>query len=232
MIRLFQFAPALGLPNASPFCMKVETYLRMAGLPFEAVNHGNPLKGPRGKLPYIDDGGTVVADSSFIVGHLKRVHGDPLDGWLTPTLHAQGLAFQRLMEEHLYWAVVHTRWAEPAGWAVTRPGFFGQLSPPLRWVFPLLARRGLLSQLRGQGLGRLKREEILARGSADIIAISDFLADRPYLLGDKPSSYDATAHAFLANLLWAPLDTPLRQLARSRPNLDAYCQRMKARYFG
>ncbi len=178
------------------------------------------------------DGGTVVADSSFIVGHLKRVHGDPLDGWLTPAQHAQGLAFQRLMEEHLYWAVVYTRWAEPAGWAVTRPGFFGQLSPPLSWVFPLLARRGLLSQLRGQGLGRLKREEILDRGCADIIAISDFLADKPYLLGDKPSSYDATAHAFLANLLWAPLDTPLRQQARSRPNLDAYCGRMKVRYYG
>lgn len=32
MIKLHQLAPAFGLPNASPFCMKVETYLRMAGL--------------------------------------------------------------------------------------------------------------------------------------------------------------------------------------------------------
>ena len=38
VIRVHQFAPALGLPNASPFCMKLETYLRMAGLPFELVN--------------------------------------------------------------------------------------------------------------------------------------------------------------------------------------------------
>ncbi len=38
MIKLFQFAPAFGLPNASPFCMKLETYLRMAGLPFQLVN--------------------------------------------------------------------------------------------------------------------------------------------------------------------------------------------------
>lgn len=29
MIQLQQFAPAFGLPNASPFCMKLETYLRM-----------------------------------------------------------------------------------------------------------------------------------------------------------------------------------------------------------
>ncbi len=38
MLRVYQFAPAFGLPNASPFCMKLETWLRMAGLPFEPVN--------------------------------------------------------------------------------------------------------------------------------------------------------------------------------------------------
>jgi len=53
MIKLFQFAPAFGLPNASPFCMKLETYLRMAGLPFELVNSGDVMKAPNHKLPYI-----------------------------------------------------------------------------------------------------------------------------------------------------------------------------------
>jgi hypothetical protein len=37
LITLHQFAPAFGLPNASPFCMKLETYLRMAGLPCETA---------------------------------------------------------------------------------------------------------------------------------------------------------------------------------------------------
>ncbi len=32
MIVLYQFPPAFGLPNASPFCMKLETWLRMAQL--------------------------------------------------------------------------------------------------------------------------------------------------------------------------------------------------------
>ena len=44
MIKLYQFAPAFGLPNASPFCMKMETYLRMAGLPYELVNSGDVMK--------------------------------------------------------------------------------------------------------------------------------------------------------------------------------------------
>jgi hypothetical protein len=33
MIKLHQFATAFGLPNTSPFCVKLENYLRMTGLP-------------------------------------------------------------------------------------------------------------------------------------------------------------------------------------------------------
>ena len=84
MIRLYQFAPAFGLPNASPFCMKLETYLRMAGLPYELVNSGDVLRAPKGKLPFIDDGGTRLADTSFIIEYLKGRYGEPLDASLTP----------------------------------------------------------------------------------------------------------------------------------------------------
>jgi glutathione S-transferase len=211
--------------------MKVETYLRMAGLPFEAVNDGNIMKAPKGKLPYIDDDGTLVADSSFIIDHLKQRHGDPLDGALTPLQRAQGTAFQRLLEEHLYWAVLHTRWVDAQGWPKTRDAFFGSLPLPLRWIMPPLARRGLVAELRGHGMGRHSPQEIAALGCLDITALADFLGDKPFLLGDAPSSFDASAHAFLANVLWAPFDTPLRAQAQARPTLHAYCQRMKTRYY-
>jgi glutathione S-transferase len=230
MIRLHQFAPAFGLPNASPFCMKVEVYLRMAALPYETVN-GNLLKAPKGKLPFIEDGPLRVADSSLIIQHLQRVYGDPLDAALTPLQRAQGLALQRLFEEDLYWALLFTRWVEPAGWEKTRPAFFGSLPWPLSWLVPPLARRGLRGQLRGHGMGRHSREEIHALGCQDLGAVAELLADKPYMLGEQPSTLDATAYAFLANVLWAPVDSPLRAHAAARPNLLAYCQRMKARYF-
>lgn len=232
MIKLYQFAPAFGLPNASPFCMKLETYLRMAGLPFELVNSGDVLKAPKKKLPYIvEDDGAVVADSHFIIEHLKQRRGDPLDAGLSPQDRAVATAFQRLFEENLYWAVVHTRWADEAGWALTRQAFFGALPPPLRWLLPPLARRGLLGQMRGQGMGRHRVDEIHAIGCRDVTAVADFLADKPFMLGEQPRSLDATAYAFLANLLWAPVDSPIQRHARQRPSLEAYCQRMKARYY-
>jgi glutathione S-transferase len=231
MIKVHQFAPAFGLPNASPFCMKLETYLRMAGLPFELVNDGNVMKAPKGKLPYIEDDGRVVADTHFIIEHLKGRYGDPLDASMTSTDRALATAFQRLLEEDLYWAVVHTRWIDDAGWAKTREAFFGALPLPLRWILPPLARRGLRAEMRGHGMGRHDVDQIHAIGCRDVDALADWLGDKPYMLGDQPRSLDASAHAFLANLLWAPVESPIRRRAQARPALEAYCQRMKARYF-
>lgn len=231
MIKVFQFAPAFGLPNASPFCMKLETYLRMAGLPYKLINNGDVMKAPKGKLPYIDDDGTLVSDTHFIIEHLKARYGDPLDAALTPLERAHATAYQRLFEEDLYWAVVHTRWIADAGWAKTREAFFAAMPMPLRLFVPSLARRGLRAEMRGHGMGRHSEAEIHAIGCRDVAAVADFLADKPYMLGASPSSLDATAHAFLANLLWAPVDSPIQRHAQGWPTLEAYCQRMKARYF-
>ena len=61
MIELLQFPPMLGLMNASPFCMKVEVFLRLAGLEYRTVST-SPLRAPKGKLPVIrDEGRTILA---------------------------------------------------------------------------------------------------------------------------------------------------------------------------
>lgn len=233
MIKLHQFAPAFGLPNASPFCMKLETYLRMAGLPFEI-----PLaslraigKAPKGKMPYIEDAGKTLADSTLIIDYLKASYGDPLDGWLSAEQRAVALAFQRLLEENLYWAVVYTRWIEPEGWAKTKVAFFGEMHVPLRWFVPPLARRGLIKEMHGHGMGRHQAGEIHAIGQRDITALANYLGDKPYFMGEQPCALDATVYAFVANLLWAPVASPLQRHAQQYPQLEAYCARMRSRYY-
>lgn len=234
MIRLYQYAPAFGLPNASPFCMKLETYLRMAGLPFETPPATLRVlgKAPKGKMPYIEDGGHVLADTTFIIDHLKTRYGDRLDGWLDAEQKAVACAFQRLMEENLYWAVVHTRWMEPQGWAQTRTAFFATLPVPLNWLLPPLARRGMRRQLYGHGMGRHTGAEILAIGERDITALADFLGSKAYFMGEQACSLDATAYSFLANLVWAPVESALKLHAAQYPQLQAYCERMRERYYG
>ena len=191
----------------------------------------SPLKAPKGKLPYIDDDGETVADSGMIIAHLVRKHGVDPDAKLDAHQRAVATAFTRLFEEHLYWAAIYTRWIDDAGWLRTREAFFGRLPPPLRQLVPALVRRNMRRQLWDQGMGRHSRDEIMALGSADLDAVADFLGDKPFLMGGEASSVDATAYAFLANLLWAPPDSPLREHGRRRSNLEAYCQRMRDTWF-
>ena len=233
MITLYQFAPALGLPNASPFCMKLETYLRMAQLPFDIPRPtlAHMQAAPKGKLPYIVDGGRTLADTSLIIGYLKATYGDPVDGWMNAEQRALALAWQRLLEDHYYWVGVYIRWIEPAGWALSKQVFFKRLPVPLRWLVPPLYRRRIQQQLHGQGIGRHSAEEVHALGRQDLDALAQFLGDKPFLLGEQPCSVDAMAYALLANLLWVPLQHPLKTHAQQYPQLERFCQRMKSRYY-
>jgi len=231
MIVLHQFPPAWGLPNASPFCMKMELYLRMAGLPYRNRYTLELHRAPKGKLPWIADEETVMADSGLIIEYLKRKYGDPLDGNLSELQRAQGLAITRLFEEHLYWAVLYDRWISGAGWELTRKAFFGGMKWPLRIIVPIVARRGIRAELHGQGIGRHPQEQIHALGVADIDALATLLGDKTYFLGEQPTSTDAVAAAFLANILMAPVETPIKAAAEGHDNLVAYCQRMAQQYF-
>jgi Glutathione S-transferase N-terminal domain len=48
MVTLYKFIPAWGLPDLSPFCVKLETYLRLAKIPYE-TQVGDPRKAPKKK---------------------------------------------------------------------------------------------------------------------------------------------------------------------------------------
>ena len=231
MITLYQFQPVFGLPNASPFCMKVENYLRMAHLPYEIAPRANHFKAPKGKLPYIRDNGKIIADSSFIIEYLKATYGDPLDAKLNSLEVAQVLALRRMMEENLYWVLAYWRWVEPQGWKVTKAEFFKPVPALLRGPISALARRGVTRQLWGHGMGRHSAEEVYHIGNTDITALADFLRDKPFFMGENPTSLDATAYAFLANITLVPMDSALKQYALKYPQLEAYCKRMKARYY-
>ncbi len=231
MITLYQFPPVWGLPNGSPFCMKVETYLRMAGLPHEIRIIVNPAKAPKNKLPYIIDNGMVVADSGFIVDYLKAAHGDKLDGALDARQRATAHLIRRTLEESLYWSVLYDRWVVDENWAITGPAYFGALPRIIRRLVMRMVRRATIRQAYAQGTGRHAREEVYALGGADLSALAGILGSNDYFLGSQPTSIDASAYAFIANLLWSPIDSPLTRAARGHANLVAYAERMKTRYF-
>ena len=58
---LFQLPRMFGIPNVSPFCWKLETWLRSRRFPYEVVDAPDPRKAPKGKLPFIEDAGVRIA---------------------------------------------------------------------------------------------------------------------------------------------------------------------------
>jgi glutathione S-transferase len=232
VIKLYQFAPAWGLPNLSPFCMKVETYLRMTGLPYEAKTMRDPRKAPKGKLPFIDDDGEIVADSSAILAYLDTKYGDKLgDGSLPPMDRAIAHALRILLDEHFYWAIVYSRWIDDAGWELMKAMITRGMPPVVRNIVPGIIRGNVRKSLHAQGLGRHSPEEIYASGNADLTAVSTYLGDKPFIMGDEPRSLDACVYSYLASALCSPFPSPLKTHAQSLANLQPYCERMKTRYY-
>jgi len=231
MIKLYQFKPAWGLPNPSPFCMKVETYLRMAGLSYGVINGAVPFKAPKKKLPYIEDETQLVADSGFILEYLKKTYGDPLDADLSEADRVIAHALRRLFEENLYWVALYSRWIEESIYLETKRVFFGAIPPILRELVAGRVRKGIRKALYAQGTGRHSRDEIYDIGKADLTAVSVGLGEKPFFIGATATSVDAIAYAFLANILVPPLKSPLKDHGMSLPNLSAYCERMKNKYY-
>jgi glutathione S-transferase len=231
MLTLYQFPRYWGMANISPFCMKLETYLRLSGIPYEVHPTTNMGKAPKRKLPYIRDGATVLCDTSLIIEALKKKHGDTLDSWLSPLQKAQGFALQRLLEEHFYFAVVYYRWLNPAYSKVFMAHIFKKMSAVLKLFVPALVRRGVRKQLYEQGMGRHSEAEIIELGKQDIDAVVTMLGTQEFLFGDQPSSYDAVVFAFMTMLLGPPIEMPLKTYAALFPVVTDYCERMRLMLF-
>jgi glutathione S-transferase len=232
MIRLFQYPPMFGIPNPSPFCLKLETWLRMTKLPFEIVRVVDPRKGPKGKVPWIEDRGQTVADSALVIEYLAKTYGDPLNGGLRSEERATSLALRRMIEEHLYWAIAYGRFLDVEVWPSTKAQFLAGFPAPLRPLVGRLVRKTVARSLHLQGLGRHSQDEIYRLACDDLTALSTFLGDKPYFFGTSATEIDATAYGFLAQILWAPGSRRAREHLTATRNLPAFCERMKQTYYG
>ena len=233
-ITLYQFPPGPGrLPCASPFCMKLETYLRMAGLEHEVKTILNPGKGPAGKAPFIELNGERLPDSRLIIRRLERDTGGRVDGWLTDDQRAEALAWQRLMEEHLYWIIVYSRWLDRDGfrhWGGVTVETTG-LPRPLVAVMTRVFRRIVRRDLRSMGFPALGTATVYGLGEADLNALASRLGDRPFLFGDRPTSFDAMLAAHIGSIVEMPWEYPLKVAARAHANLITHYERLMAQYF-
>ncbi len=234
MITLHGFGPNLGLADLSPFVLKVDAYLRVANIDFvrEDDTMKNLRKSPKDKLPFIDDGGHIVADSQIIIDYLEAKAGDKaLDQWLSEEQKAINWLTTKAMDDHLYWCGIHSRWACDDTWPTIREAFFGGMPFPLKKIVPFMVQRDMKRSLMAQGTGRHSDAEIQAFVRRTMTSLSVVLGDKDYFLGERMSTLDISAFAFLAQNILVDLDNPHVRIAREFANLVAYAERFHQQYY-
>ena len=103
MITLYGFGPGLGMYDPSPFVLKVAAFLRLANIDYRFngnVNH--VFKAPKKKPPYLNDNGTIVYDSTFIISHLKDRYVADFDSHLSLQQQATATFVSKSLDATVY----------------------------------------------------------------------------------------------------------------------------------
>jgi glutathione S-transferase len=230
LIKLFQFPRMFGIPNVSPFCCKLETWLRIARVPYEVVDTPDPRKGPKGKLPFIEDAGVRIADTSLIVDHLVKTRGVDPDAPLSASQRAIALLVQRTLEEHYAFVLAYTHLVRDEGWQHMRARF-DSVPTIVRPMIRSVVRGRVKTMLWKQGIGRHLHDDIIESALRDWRAVLTVMCNGPFFFGDEPAGVDAIVFGALAPSVLTPIESPIRDFLRAQPALVAYADRMRARFF-
>lgn len=232
MLELTIYPEAFGEPSASPFCVKAVCLLNQAGVDWKPHVTHDPRKAPKAKFPVLTDNGKIIPDSEQIREHLEANYSADFTKGLDDTQKATSRAIARMVEEHLYFAIVCDRWGDEANWAVVKEIYFGHIPAVMRGLVTRMVRKQALGQANQQGMGRHSPEERLARCRHDIDAVETLLAGKPFLFGDAPTAADISAVPMLRAVAGAPVPTPLSRYVTENDGLMAYLERGKEAMYG
>jgi glutathione S-transferase len=230
MITLYTFGSYWGLPDPSPFVMKADLLLKLSRLPYQTDTRGFG-KAPKGKLPYIRDGETVVGDSTLIRLYLEKQYSVDFDRGLSVRERGVAWAAEKMLEEQLYWVVVYWRWLNDANFEKGPKAFFQRAPAFVRPLVIPMVRKRIRATLHGHGIGRHSEAESTAMAARGIDALGQILGDHAYFMGAQPCGADATVFGFVATMLCPQFDNPVRDKVASVPNLVAYHDRMLREFY-
>ncbi|XP_021341376.1 failed axon connections homolog isoform X3 [Mizuhopecten yessoensis] len=223
-IVIHQMGRGPHVPSLTPFAIKLETYFRMEGIPYQTEHSLFRKSKKTKKIPFLMYNDEEVPDSEFILEFLSKEKNFDLHKGLTEEQIGIGRAFQRMTEENTYWCFVADRWVldeTNEGWDTFN------VSRLIRY----LAKRIRRKKLYAQGTGRHTPEEIRHIMSEDLKALSYYLGSKKFLFGDKACKFDCAIFGILAEIRWASFGGFGTSVIKEYPNLCDYCERMKETFW-
>jgi len=230
----------------SPFVTKVELRLRIDGIKY-STEAGSPLKGPRGKIPYIELSdpdtkmATMLSDSTLIISDLVQDSRlEDLNAGLSPEQKAYDLALRALLEDKLYFYHSYERFVQ--NYYPMRDHILEDLSFPLRLIIGQLVYRSHMSTLHGQGTGRFSPAEIAAFRLQIWKSFNDLLLSskrksksntEPFwvLGGDGPTEVDMVLFGFIVSVMYCTAAPDSQKAVREFPVVLEYAGKIHERWF-
>nr|WP_142637281.1 glutathione S-transferase family protein [Ruegeria faecimaris] len=226
MLTLLTYPSAFGLFSASPFCVKTALMLQTSGQRWQRSDLLDPRKMPHQKLPVLRTPQRLIPDSDLIRDWLEA-QGSDFDHGLSDLQKAQSRALIRLAEEHLYFQIVQDRWANDEVWPILYKTFFTGIPALIRKPVANSIRKNVVKGLGFQGVSRFSDAERKDRLERDLEAISAYLWQSTYLMGETPTSVDMSVAPMLAAMRATPANTPLTQRIKQDKLLSDYIDRME-----
>lgn len=231
--------------DCSPFCLKLATYLRICGVDHDykyATDADYDLNNaPKGKVPFAHwerlNSGELMGDSTLIMKALMDVdpHTFNIDKHLTAEERAIGVAIKTMLEESTYWSIINVRWLTNDQFKqTTGPKYMAKLVPLPSFLKTMVInsiRCKTIKNARSQGTGLLTDDERKTKFEMELKALSDFLGDKTYIMGNKVSSFDATVYAWV-ECMTQGWEHDMFESARDCKKLMGYASRMKGEFFG
>jgi glutathione S-transferase len=227
MLTLVSYPGLFGLADNNPYGLKIYAFLKLCGLSFRLEHVLDASAAPRGQLPYVLDGELPVGDSDGIIAHLTRTRALTLDSGMTPLQRATDLMIRRTLDD-LYWVMSFSRWKDERFWPQFRDAMLAAI-PGIEPAVLETAREFNFSRYHFQGIDRFEPEQAYARGIANLDALATLLQESGFLFGAEPRSADAGLYGFMANILFYPIETPLKAYLATRPGLVTHCHALHAR---
>jgi len=241
MVYLFQFTRSPQIPSISPFCLKLESWLKLHGIKYQNVDHKCKHRSKKGMLPFIELNGEEIADSNMIIETLSKKFEKEMPAELSQDQKNVQHAMVAMVENHLHWTIVYWKSKDVdnilKGYKLNIQTAIGSKAPAslLNFYFKYTFCRKGLKRVRSNGMGVHTAEEIENFGKKDLQTLSEMLGDKEFFFGSEPAMLDLVVFSQVGQLVMVDKEhaCPLRDfLEADCKNLVGLVNRMKDRCWG
>ena len=147
-----------GVESYSPFCVKVNRALRLAGLAYTREHGERPgafkKHNPTGQVPVLLEGGRAIFDSTEILRQIEAWVPGSMSGGGDALTRAEAWLWEEYADSCLNGFLVASRWADDRNWPTVRDTFFSAAPWPVRRIVAPQARRRIVAGLVARDIWR------------------------------------------------------------------------------